>query len=206
MEDKNNISSIIKKWLNDNIVCLFMVVVFAILFAITSANESFFEKYASCDWDHFNHEYYRWFTTIFLHFSFGHIFFNSLALIAIGSMVSPFIGKTKTLLTFVICGALSEAIYTTVVSGPEILYSAGSSGGIFGLMAVFMACYLRYPDKFKMKIYRLDVIIVIVYFFAANDNIPSFLTHAFGFGAGVILAFTYIVCKSYLKGKNIKEK
>lgn len=84
----------------------------------------------------------------FLHFNFIHIFFNSIALLVIGSLVSP---------------------------------------------SVFAVCYLRFPQNFTFKWYRLDVIIVIAFFIFANDNIGSFMTHIFGFVAGIIVSFGMVL-------------
>ena len=193
-KSENNIN-LITSWIKDNIVCLILVFVFIILFVITSNNELIFNKLASCDLQYMQNEYYRWFTAILLHFNFSHIFFNSLALIAVGSLISPFIGKCKTAFIFFICGALAEVIYSFIVTNSVVVYGAGSSGGIFALIATLMVCYLRFPAAFPSKWYRVDVIIVVAFFFLANDNIGSFLTHIFGFTIGIIIAFIMIVFK-----------
>lgn len=179
-------------WIKTNIVCISLVLLFVILYLITSNSPLVFLKLATCDIEYINSEYYRWITAIFLHFNFAHIFFNSLALLAVGSLVSPFIGKVKTLLIFVVCGALAEVVYSFIVNNGMGNYGAGSSGGIFALIACLMVCCLRYPNAFPKKWYRPDTMIVIFFFLFANDNIGSFMTHLFGFTIGIITCFLMV--------------
>lgn len=63
----------------------------------------------------------------------------------------------------------------------------------FALIAIFIVCYLRFPQNFILKWYRLDVIIVIAFSIFANDNIGSFMTHIFGFVAGIIVGFIMVL-------------
>lgn len=190
--EKSKIVNRMFNWIKTNVVCIFLVILFAILYLITSSKPSIFSKFASCDIEYINGEYYRWITAIFLHFNFVHIFFNSLALLAVGSLISPFIGKVKTLLIFVVCGALAEVVYSFIVSNGMGSYGGGSSGGIFALIATLMVCYLRYPNVFPKKWYRIDTIIVVLFFLFANDNIGSFMTHLFGFTIGIITCFLMV--------------
>ncbi|MDE6281927.1 MAG: hypothetical protein K2M15_09145, partial [Oscillospiraceae bacterium] len=52
------------------------------------------------------------------------------------------------------------------------------------------------------KWYRLDVIIVIAFFIFANDNVGSFMTHIFGFTAGIVVSFVMVL----VGGINSKEQ
>ncbi|MCH5296536.1 MAG: rhomboid family intramembrane serine protease [Ruminococcus sp.] len=179
-------------WIKTNLVCISLVMLFVILYLITSNIPTLFSKLATCDIKYMNNEYYRWITAIFLHFNFEHLFFNSLAILAVGSLISPFIGRVKTLLIFVLCGVLAEVVYSFIVNNGMGNYGAGSSGGIFSLIAALMVCYLRYPNAFPKKWYRFDIIIVVLFFVFANDNIGSFMTHLFGFAIGIITCFLMV--------------
>lgn len=181
------------KWTQNNIVAIVLVIIFIPIYVISQITGTAFEHWGSTSMEHLDCEYYRWVTCIFLHFNFIHIFFNSVALLAIGSLVSPFIGKWKTLFIFIFCGILAEIACSVVINYPGHVFGGGSSGGIFALVASFIVCYLRFPEYFNFKWYRLDVIAVAVFFIFANDNIGSFLTHAFGFIAGVIVCFIMVL-------------
>lgn len=180
--------------MKNNIVAIIFVLCFIPIYVYSQITGTAFEHWGSTSMKYLDSEYYRWLTCMFLHFDFVHIFFNSIALLAIGSLVSPFIGKWKTLFLFLLCGILAEIPCSIIISYSVPVYGGGSSGGIFGLIAVFIVCYLRFPQNFTLKWYRLDTIIVIAFFIFANNNIGSFLTHIFGFAAGIIVSFVMVLC------------
>lgn len=179
-------------WSKDNLAAILLVACFIPVYAVSQITGTTFEHWGSTSMRFLNREYYRWITCIFLHFDFAHIFFNSAALLAIGSLIGPFLGKWKTVLLFLLCGGLAEIACSVVVSYSEAVYAGGSSGGIFALIGVFAVCFLRFPQRFRLKLLRLDVLIVIAFFVFANDNIGSFMTHVFGFLAGIIVSFVLV--------------
>ena len=183
----------VTNWSKNNITAIILVLCFIPIYVSSQITGTAFEHWGSTSMEYLNSEYFRWLTCIFLHFNIIHIFFNSIALLAIGSLVSPFIGKWKTLFLFILCGILAEIACSIIISYSEPVYGGGSSGGIFALIAVFAVCYLRFPQNFALKWYRLDVIIVIAFFIFANDNMGSFMTHIFGFTAGIIVSFVMVL-------------
>ena len=174
---------------------LLLVLVFIPVFILSQTNDRVVELIGTASIKCLNGQFYRWFTCIFFHYSFFHIFFNSAALISVGSLVSPFIGKLRTLIIFILGGALAEVPYSLIVHYGEVSYGGGSSGGIFALIAAFLVCWLRWPGEFRLKWYRPDLLIVLVYFILANDDQGSFLTHVFGFTAGIILTTLLVICR-----------
>lgn len=190
----------IKGWIRGNIAAIALVIVFIPIFILTQKNGNVVERIGTTSIEYLDGQFYRWFTCIFYHYSFFHIFFNSLALISIGSLLSPFFGKWKTLMIFILGGALAEIPFSLIYRYGEITYGGGSSGGIFALIAAFVVCYLRFPDAFKLKRFRPDLPVVVIYFIFANDNVSSFLTHSFGFIAGILLTAMMVVFHA------IKEK
>jgi len=179
-------------WSQDNLAAIMLVACFIPVYAVSQITGTAFEHWGSTSMRFLNGEYYRWITCIFLHFDFAHIFFNSVALLAIGSLIGSFLGKWKTVLLFLLCGGLAEIACSVVVSYSEAVYGGGSSGGIFALIGVFAVCFLRFPQRFRLKLLRLDVLIVIAFFIFANDNIGSFMTHVFGFLSGIIVSFVLV--------------
>ena len=183
----------ITRWAKDNIIALSLTIAFIPIYIISQITGTAFERFGSTSMVYLNGEYYRWLTCIFLHFNFIHIFFNSVALISIGSLVSPFLRKWRTLFIFVFCGILAEIACSIIISYSEPVFGGGSSGGIFALIATMIVCYLRFPKSFYLKWTRIDVIIVIAFFILANDNMGSFLTHAFGFISGIVISFVMVL-------------
>ena len=190
------------KWAKNNIVAIILTIVFIPIYIVSQITGTAFEHFGSTSMVYLNGEYYRWLTCIFLHFNFVHIFFNSIALIAVGSLVSSFLGKWRTLFIFVFCGILAEIACSIIISYSEPVFGGGSSGGIFALIAAMLVCYLRFPKFFNLKWARIDVIIVIAFFFFSNDNMGSFLTHTFGFIAGIITGFVMVLA-GWISDKNI---
>lgn len=183
----------VTNWLKSNIAAVILVLCFIPVYVISQITGTAFEHWGSTSMEYLHSEYFRWMTCIFLHFNFVHIFFNSIALLAIGSLVSPFIGKWKTLFLFILCGILAEIACSMTISYSKPVYGGGSSGGIFALIAVFIVCYLRFPQNFTLNRHKLDFIIVIAFFIFANDNMGSFMTHIFGFVAGIIVCFVMVL-------------
>ena len=183
----------ITKWAKNNIIALSLTILFIPIYITSQITGTAFEHFGSTSMEYLNGEYYRWLTCIFLHFNFVHIFFNSIALIAVGSLVSPFLGKWRTLFLFIFCGVLAEIVCSIIISYSEPVFGGGSSGGIFALIAAMIVCYLRFPNYFNLKWTRIDILIVIAFFILANDNMGSFLTHAFGFISGIIISFIMVL-------------
>lgn len=183
----------VKSWIDKNIVAIMLVIVFVTIFIFTQSNGDAVKYIGTTSIEYLNNEFYRWVTCIFYHYNFMHIFFNSLALICVGSLISPFIGKWKTLIIFILGGAVAEIPFSLIVHYGTADYGGGSSGGIFALIAAFLVCYLRFPEMFTLKWFRPDLLIVVVYFIFANDNQSSFLTHVFGFVVGILIATILVV-------------
>ena len=183
----------VAEWAKNNIIAIILTVVFIPIYIVSQITGTAFEHFGSTSMEYLNGEYYRWFTCIFLHFNFVHIFFNSIALISVGSLIGSFLGKWRTLFIFVFCGILAEIVCSVIISYSEPVFGGGSSGGIFALIAAMIVCYLRFPKSFELKWTRIDVILVIVFFIFANDNMGSFLTHAFGFIAGIVVSFIMVL-------------
>jgi rhomboid protease GluP len=77
-----------------------------------------------------DHEYWRLFTSMFLHVGFLHLLFNMWCLLAAGPMVERFFGNLGFAVIYVISG-IGGALASTAFH--PLLVSAGASGAIFGI-------------------------------------------------------------------------
>lgn len=177
-------------WIKDNAVCLAFSVIFIIMYIITCINDSVYYALSSCSIGHLNGEFYRYFTGSLLHGSFFHLLWNVLAMICAGSLISPYLGKLKTAAVFCFGCIAGEIVFSICF---DYMYGCGASGGIFAIIAAALVCWLRFPEKFNFHWYRIDLIFIIVYFFAANDNVSSVITHSFGFVFGTIISVLFII-------------
>lgn len=87
------------------------------------------------------HEYYRLFTSIFLHFGMSHLLNNMVLLGALGWNLELETGKIKFLIIYLVSGLggnLLSLYYDQSLPLGERAVSAGASGAIFGLMGALL--------------------------------------------------------------------
>ncbi len=95
-------------------------------------------------------EWYRLFTSGFLHVNVIHVAMNMLALYQLGNLLEPAFGRLRFGLVYVV-SLLAGSFCVTLVS-PEDL-TLGASGAVFGLMGfAFMALRARGIDPFATSI------------------------------------------------------
>ena len=184
----------LRTWVLDNIVAVILSVVFILFYIIRAIFPSLNTVFGACDYPYLNGQVYRYFSCIFLHYNLYNLIINIIGLLAISTLLSKFICKFKLLIIFIVTGILSEVIYGFFVSG-NLSYGGGASGAIFGLIALFLVCYLRFPNSFNIKWYNIDSLIVIVYFIISNNSWSAALTHLSGFAIGIVLSFLLVILK-----------
>lgn len=80
-------------------------------------------------------EYYRLFTSMFLHGDIFHIAFNMYALYILGSQAEGFFGRTKFAIIYILSG-LSGSLLSMLLNTNAI--SIGASGAIFGILGALL--------------------------------------------------------------------
>lgn len=80
-------------------------------------------------------EYYRLFTSMFLHFDIRHLLNNMLVLFVLGERLENYLGHVKYLLFYILCGIGANLISLQfyLKAGELFTMSAGASGAIFGV-------------------------------------------------------------------------
>lgn len=143
-----------------------------------------------------NQEYYRLFTSMFMHFSFPHLVSNMISLLAIGSQLEPAIGHIKFFAIYMIsglCSSLASVFYHAHMD--EMAISAGASGAVFGIFGAYAIFALF--DKIKgrqvpaMRIAMMSILVLANGFSSASiDN----AAHLGGIISGCIIAFICCIC------------
>lgn len=89
-------------------------------------------------------EYYRLFTSMFLHYGAAHLMNNLLMLYVIGDRLEEVIGHVKLLLIYLLGGVFANVftVYIYEMLGINAV-SAGASGAIFALMGAMLGCMAR---------------------------------------------------------------
>ena len=81
-------------------------------------------------------EWWRLLTCCFLHIGIFHLLINMYALLYIGIMLEPLLGRTRYLVAYLLTGLLSSV---ASLAWNAYTVSAGASGAIFGVYGVFLA-------------------------------------------------------------------
>ncbi|MGE4272853.1 MAG: rhomboid family intramembrane serine protease [Desulfitobacterium sp.] len=103
-------------------------------------------------------EYWRLFTSMFLHIGVIHLAFNLYALWILGPILEELFGRIRYLLIYIlsgIMGSLASFLFTEAIS-------AGASGAIFGILGALVVYSRRRPSLWKSGFGKNLVIIVLI--------------------------------------------
>ncbi|GAB4330536.1 MAG: rhomboid family intramembrane serine protease [Calditrichia bacterium] len=133
-------------------------------------------------------------TYMFLHGSFGHIFFNMFALWMFGSELERTWG-TREFLKFYFLTGISAGLFSALTSWGSVIPTIGASGAIYGILAAFA---LFFPDRyvylyflFPIKMKYLALILGLLEFFSAYGQSHSGIAHTAHLG-GMVVGFFYL--------------
>jgi len=148
-----------------------------------------------------DHEVYRLFTSIFLHFDMEHLLSNMFVLFLIGSFAERYLGTAKYMMTYFVCGVVGNMIsFYVSIGDPSSGLSAGASGAIYGILGVLAV--ILWKTKGRLEGVQgpglvLFVIGMIVHSYQAEgvDN----WAHIGGLVMGIVMGVI-------LKGKSDKKK
>lgn len=139
-------------------------------------------------------EWWRLFTSCFLHIGILHLVFNMYALLYIGIMLEPLIGSVRFAIVYLLTGIAASA---ASLYWNDYVVSAGASGAIFGLYGVFLALLLFKVVSAQVRQQLLTSIMLFVGFnllYGINDGIDNAahiggLLTGFAFALGMVPFF-----------------
>lgn len=108
-----------------------------------------------------NHEYYRVFTSMFLHGSLSHLFSNMLALTFIGDNLERAVGKVKYLVIYLVSGlggSFAAILYYS--STDAFVCCVGASGAIFGVLGALV--YILIVNKGQLEDLTLSRMLIYI--------------------------------------------
>ncbi len=136
-------------------------------------------------------EYYRIFTSMFLHSDFEHLMNNMLVLFFVGDKLERVAGKLKYLIIYFGAGIIAAVFsigYNMLKNEP--VFSIGASGAIFGIVGAMV--YILLVNRGRLQDISSRQIILFTVFSLyggiVNTGIDN-VAHIGGFIAGLILAF-----------------
>lgn len=137
-----------------------------------------------------NHQYYRLFTCMFLHFGFEHLLSNMITLYFFGSVVEKHMSKLKYLLFYLISGVAGSLIsviyYYYMLGGNNV--SAGASGAIFGVIGMLVGMVCVSKGKFEgLSVQQVVIMSILVLYTGMRDESVNVVAHGGGFVAGILM-------------------
>jgi rhomboid protease GluP len=94
-------------------------------------------------------EWWRLFTSLFIHFGIAHLLLNMFALAAFGPLIERLLGSVSYLIIYLLAGIAGSL--ASIAWHPDI-NSAGASGAIFGILGALLAVQLRAGATIPMDI------------------------------------------------------
>ncbi len=133
---------------------------------------------------HYEHEYYRLFTSLFLHLDFLHIAFNMISLLIVGPAVEVMLGKSRFLALYLLAGLGGNVLSYLIAPAAQV--SAGASGAIFGVFGAYVVLALLR----RKPIGPVLALIVINLVLGFTGNI-EWQAHIGGLLVGCVLALAF---------------
>ena len=135
-------------------------------------------------------EWWRQFTSMFLHLSIAHLLLNGMALYNLGRLADRIYGPTRLLLVFLVtglAGSATSAIWSQLRNDPS--WGAGASGAICGLLGLLLANTRSRPDAANQYVARqlLQWSVMILVFGLLVPQVNN-AAHIGGFVVGYLLA------------------
>ena len=137
------------------------------------------------------HEYWRFFTALFLHAGFVHLLFNLFALYVLGPLLERSIGTMRFALCYLISGLASGAgvvrlMSIGLVQPAQLIGASGSIMGIVGAWAGFLLRH-RHAPYAKQSLANVAMIVGIQIVFDISTPQVSMAAHLCGLIAGFFL-------------------
>lgn len=138
----------------------------------------------------FQGQYWRLISNCFLHIGIIHLLFNMYALLYIGLLLEPIIGKWKLGFAFIITGIGGSLVS---LGWHDMIVSAGASGAIFGLYGMYIALLLtNLIDKERKNGILVSILIFVGYnlLLGLRGGIDN-AAHIGGLFSGILLGFSF---------------
>lgn len=150
-------------------------------------------------------EWWRLFTACFLHIGVLHLLLNMYALLYIGILLEPYLGKARFLAAYLVCGIVSSL---ASLWWNDMTISAGASGAIFGMYGVFIALLTtslvdRAVKNALFMSVGVFVVYNIVYGLKPGSNIDN-AAHIGGLLSGLVIGYSFVPGMKQYENKRIK--
>ena len=138
-------------------------------------------------------QWYRMFSSMFLHFGIEHLLNNMLVLFVLGSRLEQVIGKIKFLLIYLIGGVLGNVISLLIeLRTQDFAVSAGASGAVFAVMGAMIYIVIRNKGWLgDLSMRQILVMAAFSLYFGFTSSGVDNAAHIGGLLAGFVLAVLF---------------
>lgn len=139
-----------------------------------------------------DHQWYRVFSSMFVHFGFFHILMNMVALYYIGNLMEPDLAVWEYLIIYLgagICSSLMVMLKDKIRHTDEI--SGGASGAIFGLLGALLIMAIQGVEpNISPGLLITDIVIMLIPGFTSKR--VSLAGHVGGLLGGILLGLALV--------------
>jgi len=183
-----------KSFLIFPLIAMIQIIVFAMMTALGGVDAMSPQAASLLDWGGVfrtsvvqDHEYWRLFSTLFVHAGFFHLMMNVLKIWLLGSLVEPALGRSKSLLIYLFGGFTASLFSLTVNDATVVVGSSGAAFAILGALVILLL-FRRSILKTWFPTFLLILMLVAVdlVFGSFQDTIDN-AAHLGGFLGGLVL-------------------
>lgn len=137
-----------------------------------------------------DHEWYRLFTSVFIHFGIRHVANNMLILFFLGDNLERALGHVKYVILYLLCG-LGGNICSMwyMLRSQDYAVSGGASGAIFGVIGALIYIVVRNRGRLEdLSANRLIFMAVLSLYYGFTSTGVDNMAHVGGLASGFLLA------------------
>ncbi|WP_101876673.1 rhomboid family intramembrane serine protease [Lachnoclostridium edouardi] len=138
-------------------------------------------------------EYYRIFTSMFIHIGFSHLLNNMIILFVLGDNLERALGEIKYFIFYFVCGAGANIISMLIsIQSNRLTVSAGASGAIFGVIGGLIYAVAVNKGRLEDLSSRQLIMLVIcsLYYGFTGTGVDN-AAHISGLILGILLAAVF---------------
>lgn len=173
-------------------VTAILVIINAIIFFVCQGTSPDAEMFMSKgvlghEYIYVHKEYYRFITSMFLHFDFRHVATNMFMLAIVGSRVERWIGHIRFIMIYFISGfgaGIASVIYHMMIM--ENVVSAGASGAVYGIFGAMLVMIIKYQDE-EFDLRQIFMVLILLVFGSIEEGVDV-AAHIGGLVIGIVSA------------------
>ncbi len=136
-------------------------------------------------------QYWRLLTCCFVHIGIIHLLMNMYALVYIGILLEPLLGRVRFLVAYLLTGIIAS---TASLWWHDNTVSAGASGAVFGMYGLFIALLstkLIEPNTRKALLSSIGLFVVFNLTYGMQGGVDN-AAHIGGLISGIVIGFSFV--------------